>query len=134
MEKTKITEYRSGLSDERIRLVKSLNRSNRVPSTEFKVEHTEDEGDLAIISHNRGLLYNLDGTDLARLKAIEDALHRIDAWYLRRMRQLRRGNQREAGSRPSRGLPYASGARKISKRRASYRYVLASADPEPPEM
>jgi DnaK suppressor protein len=78
MDKKKLTGYSVRLSDERNRLTKAMNR-NRSAVNDIKVEHTEDEGDLAIISHDRELLYNLQETDLARLKAIDAALARLSS-------------------------------------------------------
>jgi len=45
---------------------------------EIKLENTEDEGDLATISHNKELLYNLHESDFQRLKSIQEALKRMD--------------------------------------------------------
>jgi DnaK suppressor protein len=58
-------------------LTESINR-NRVAADEIEYENTEDEGDLATISHNKELLYNLHEGDYARLKAIRLALNAID--------------------------------------------------------
>ena len=77
MDKRKLARLRKALTEEYDNLVKSLNRS-RQAEEEILLEKTEDEGDLALISHNRELLYNLAETDFRRLKAIEDALHRMD--------------------------------------------------------
>ena len=77
MDKRKLTRLRKALTDEYEGLVHSLNR-NREAGEEILLEKTEDEGDLALISHNKELLYNLAETDFRRLKAIEDALKRMD--------------------------------------------------------
>lgn len=77
MDKRKLQRITQALTEEYDNLVKSLNR-NREAEEEIKLEKTEDEGDLALISHNKELLYNLHETDFRRLKAIEDALGRID--------------------------------------------------------
>lgn len=58
-------------------LVKSINR-NRVAAEEIQHENTEDEGDLATMSHNKELLYNLHEGDYARLKSIQQALNALD--------------------------------------------------------
>lgn len=42
------------------------------------MENTEDEGDLAIISHERELLVTLQGSDFAWLRSIREAVERID--------------------------------------------------------
>ena len=76
MDKRKLGRLQKALSDERDTLVRTMNR-NRVAEEEILVEKTEDEGDLALLSHNKELLYNLHESDFRRLTAIEDALKRI---------------------------------------------------------
>src|SRR5712671_3200712 len=58
-------------------LSKSMNRS-RLAAEEIQIENTEDEGDLATISHDRDLLYHLHEGGFARLRFIEDAIKAID--------------------------------------------------------
>jgi len=58
MDAKKIKDTRQRLSREYDNLIKSVNR-NRIAAQEIKVENTEDEGDLATISHDKDLLYNL---------------------------------------------------------------------------
>ncbi len=77
MDKRKLQRIKEALTQEYDKLLESLNR-NREADEEIKLDKTEDEGDLALISHNKELLYNLHETDFRRLKAIEDALGRID--------------------------------------------------------
>lgn len=77
MDKRKLQRLEKALTEEYENLVKALNR-NRVAEEEIRVEKTEDEGDLALISHNKEILYNLHESDFRRLKAIEDALKRIN--------------------------------------------------------
>ena len=77
MDKRKIQQLRQTLSEEYENLVRALNR-NREAEEEIRLEKTEDEGDLATMSHNKEILYNLHETDFRRLKAIEDALGRMD--------------------------------------------------------
>ena len=72
-----IKAIRRRLSGEYEELIKSINRS-RLTVNEIKVENTEDEADLASISHDRHLLYNLHETDYARLRSIEEAIKAID--------------------------------------------------------
>jgi RNA polymerase-binding protein DksA len=43
------------------------------------LENAEDECDLATISHNRELLYDLRESDFHRLRSIEEALKAIDS-------------------------------------------------------
>ena len=57
------------MSSEDENLVKTINR-NRLAAEQIKVENTEDEGDLATISHDRDLLYNLHESDFQRLAPI----------------------------------------------------------------
>ena len=76
MDKRKLQRLERALTEEYGSLIKALNR-NRAAEEEILVEKTEDEGDLALISHNKELLYNLHESDFRRLKAIEDALKRI---------------------------------------------------------
>ncbi len=77
MDKRKLQRLQKALSGEHEGLVRTLDR-NRAAEEEILVEKTEDEGDLALISHNKELLYNLHETDFRRLQAIEDALKRIE--------------------------------------------------------
>jgi DnaK suppressor protein len=77
MDKRKLQQLRQTLSEEYGNLVQALNR-NRDAEEEIRLEKTEDEGDLATMSHNKEILYNLHETDFRRLKAIEDALGRMD--------------------------------------------------------
>jgi DnaK suppressor protein len=76
MDKRKQERLKKVLSEEYENIVRALNR-NRAAEEEILVEKTEDEGDLALISHNKELLYNLHESDFRRLKAIEDAFKRI---------------------------------------------------------
>jgi DnaK suppressor protein len=76
VDKRKLQRLEQALKEEYENLVKALGR-NRAAEEEILLEKTEDEGDLALISHNKELLYNLHESDFRRLKAIEDALKRI---------------------------------------------------------
>lgn len=73
MDAKKIQDIRRRLSSEHENLIKSIKR-NRTAAEDIKVEKTEDEGDLATISHDRELLYNLHESDFARLRFIQEAL------------------------------------------------------------
>lgn len=77
MDQKKVQKYRQRLDEEYQNLIRSINR-NRAAEAEIKLENTEDEGDLAAISHNKELLYNLHETDFQRLKSIQEALKRMD--------------------------------------------------------
>jgi hypothetical protein len=70
MDVKKIEHTRQRLSSEYENLIKSINRS-RLAEEEIKLENTEDEGDLATISHDRDLLYNLHEGGFARLLLIQ---------------------------------------------------------------
>jgi DnaK suppressor protein len=76
MDKRKQERLRKALTEDYENLVRALNR-NRAAEEEMLIEKTEDEGDLALISHNKEILYNLHESDFRRLKAIEDALKRM---------------------------------------------------------
>lgn len=77
MDARNLKDRRRRLSSEYENLVKSINRSRRA-AEEIKLENTEDEGDLASISHERELLYNLHESDYARLRYIEQAIKAMD--------------------------------------------------------
>jgi DnaK suppressor protein len=77
MDQKKLQKFRQRLLEEYQKLTRSINR-NRMAEEEIQLENTEDEGDLATISHNKELLYNLHESDFQRLKSIQDALKRMD--------------------------------------------------------
>jgi len=77
MDPRKLKVARKRLANEYEALTKSMKRG-RLTADEIKVENTEDEGDLAIISHARELFYNLQEGDLARLRSIEKAMEALD--------------------------------------------------------
>ena len=77
MDARKIKDTRQRLSSEYENLIKSINR-NRLTAEQITVENTEDEGDLATISHDRELLYNLHESDFQRLRFIQEALKALD--------------------------------------------------------
>jgi len=77
MDAKKIKSIRMRLSSEYEKLVKSMNRS-RQAAEEIQLENTEDEGDLATISHDRDLLYNLHEGGFTRLRFIQEAIKTID--------------------------------------------------------
>jgi RNA polymerase-binding transcription factor DksA len=55
MDEKKTQKFRQRLLEEYQKLIRSINR-NRLAEEEIKLENTEDEGDLATISHNRALI------------------------------------------------------------------------------
>jgi DnaK suppressor protein len=78
MDAAKIKEVRKRLASEYENLVKSLKRS-QIASEEIKLEKTEDEGDLASISHDRDVLINLHEGGFARLRLIQKAIEAVDS-------------------------------------------------------
>jgi DnaK suppressor protein len=128
----KLFDYRRRLTDERVRVIKSINR-NRDAADEIQVEHTEDEGDLAIISHDRALLYDLNQTDLAWLKAIREAVERIDRdQYGECLNCTEDIDERRLNAVPWVGLCLRC-QEQIESDRVSERHLAANAEPEPPE-
>src|SRR5947207_9318145 len=77
MNAKQIDEARKRLVMESEKLIQSISR-NRSAAEEITTENTEDEGDLATISHNKELLYNLHESDFARLKFIKEAIKAVD--------------------------------------------------------
>ncbi len=77
MDAKKSSDIQQRLSREYENLIKSINR-NRMAAEEIRQENTEDEGDLATISHNKELLYNLHESDFMRLRFIQEALKALD--------------------------------------------------------
>jgi DnaK suppressor protein len=77
MDAKKLKATRQRLAREYENLIRSISRA-RLAADEIKIEKTEDEGDLAVISHERELLYNLHEGDFARLRFIEEAMKSLD--------------------------------------------------------
>src|SRR4030095_2480200 len=77
VDEKKVQKFKQRLTEEYQKLIRSINR-NRLAEEEITLENTEDEGDLATISHNKELLYNLHESDFQRLKSIQKALKIID--------------------------------------------------------
>jgi DnaK suppressor protein len=73
----KLKDTRQRLACEYENLIQSIGRA-RLAADEITIEKTEDEGDLAAISHERSLLHNLYESDLARLRFIEEAMKGLD--------------------------------------------------------
>jgi DnaK suppressor protein len=73
----KIKRTRERLSRDYEKLIESINRS-RLAANEIRIENTEDEGDLATISHDRDILYNIHEGGFARLRCIQEAIKAID--------------------------------------------------------
>ncbi|HET9215969.1 MAG TPA: TraR/DksA family transcriptional regulator [Terriglobia bacterium] len=77
MDAKKLKVVRQRLEKQYEDLTKSMKRG-RLGADEIKIENTEDEGDLAMISHARELFYNLQEGALARLRSIEEAMEALD--------------------------------------------------------
>ena len=77
MDAKKMRNARKRLTTEYEHLIKSINR-NRADAEDIKVENTEDEGDLAIISHDKHLLSNLNQGAYDHLKFIKEAIRALD--------------------------------------------------------
>ncbi len=77
MDTKQIKEMRRRLTSEHEKLITSVKRS-RLAAEEIQLENTEDEGDLATISHARDLLYNLHEGGFARLRLVQEAIKAID--------------------------------------------------------
>ena len=77
MDDKKMQKFRQRLQEEYQKLLRSISR-NRLAEEEIKLENTEDEGDLATISHNKELLYNLHESDFARLRFIGEVIKALD--------------------------------------------------------
>ncbi len=77
MDAKQIKEMRRRLTSEYEKLVNSVNRS-RMAAEEIQLENTEDEGDLAMISHARDLLYNLHEGGFVRLRLVQEAIKAIE--------------------------------------------------------
>ena len=77
MDAKKLKVARQRLANEYEDLTESMKRG-RLAADEINVEATEDEGDLATISHARELFFNLQEGDLARLRSIEEAMEALD--------------------------------------------------------
>jgi DnaK suppressor protein len=77
MDAKKIKNARQRLTAQYGNLIESINR-NRAAAEDIKVENTEDEGDLAVISHDKHLLSNLHEGAYDLLKFIEEAISALD--------------------------------------------------------
>jgi RNA polymerase-binding transcription factor len=77
MDAKKLKNTRQRLTLEREKLIQSINRT-RAATVEIKIENTEDEGDLATISHDTAVLNNLNEGAFARLRFIEQAVKVLD--------------------------------------------------------
>ncbi len=77
MDARKIKDTRQRLMAEQAHLLKALERSQHA-AEEIRIEKTEDEGDLAAISHDRDVLSSLHEGNFARLQLIQKAITTID--------------------------------------------------------
>jgi len=78
MDAKHLRNSRLRLSAEYQNRFQAINRT-RLATKDLAVENTEDEYDLATISQNRELLYDLYESDLQRLRSIQEALQTIDS-------------------------------------------------------
>jgi RNA polymerase-binding protein DksA len=76
MQNKHFEDIRRRLVAERQRVLESFDRNTRYALSEFD-DTTRDAGDLASVSHDRGLLYRLQEADAKRLKAIDEVLSGI---------------------------------------------------------
>lgn len=77
MNAERIGTFRQRLSMEYESLIQKVHRS-RLAAVEVKLENTEDEGDLAVISHDRSILYNLHEGGLTRLRFVQRAIQALE--------------------------------------------------------
>jgi DnaK suppressor protein len=77
MDAIRTKKARQRLTSEHTSLRKSLERSQHA-AEEIKIEKTEDEGDLASISHDKDVLYRLHEGGFARLQLIQKAIEAIE--------------------------------------------------------
>ena len=77
MESIEAVDVRQRLSTEYRRLTQLLSR-NRTEVEAIRTENTEDESDLARISHNKDVLCNLQEANLTRMRLIENAIEALD--------------------------------------------------------
>jgi len=77
MDAKAIKNVRQRLANEYSTLLKSLERSQHA-ADEIRLEKTEDEGDLASISHDKDVLYSLHEGSFSRLQLIRKAIEAID--------------------------------------------------------
>lgn len=73
----KMTKTRERLALEYETLTRSIHR-RRIAADEIQLENTEDEGDLATISHDKDVLYHLHEGAFARLRLIDQAIKAFD--------------------------------------------------------
>src|SRR5438105_1076409 len=131
MDKTKLSEYRISLADAQHRLLGSINR-NRAAADEIKLENTEDEGDLAIISHERELLVTLQEGDFTWLRSIREAVERIEkGTYGECLTCGEDINEKRLTAIPWVAL-CISCQEETEMDRATFLHQTASVDPEPP--
>jgi RNA polymerase-binding transcription factor DksA len=78
MRKTNRAKLKERLLVERERTLASLNRKRCHDLTDFEDDTTRDAGDLASTSHDKDLLYRLQDSDAARLRAIDEMLSRLE--------------------------------------------------------
>ena len=132
MDAKKLRDTRQRLEGEYENLIKSINR-NRTAAGEIKLEKTEDDGDLATISHDRELFYNLHENDFTRLKFIKGAIKAMDRGQYGEC--VRCGE--DINEKRLEAVPWATMCIRCQEEteaeRTSSRTVLAGSDGEEPE-
>ena len=128
----KIKDARRRLSGQYDNLIKSINRK-RNAAEDIRLEKTEDESDLATISHDRDLLYTLHESDFARLRFIEQAMKAIDRGQYGKC--VRCGA--DINDKRLEAVPWAKmciGCQEETEAEHISPAVLASLEPEAPEL
>lgn len=76
MNTTTLKTLEKKLNEEARELAVAIQRS-RAAEEEIQIDNTEDQGDLAAISHDKALLHTLQESDCHRLRSIQEALDRV---------------------------------------------------------
>jgi len=77
MDKKRLDKYRKRLEQERKAILESIQKS-RSAEADLEVASNVDEGDVAVNSYQKELFFALQDSDAVRLKAVEDALNRLE--------------------------------------------------------
>ena len=128
----KIKDARRKLSGHYDNLIKSINRK-RNAAEDIRLEKTEDESDLATISHDRDLLFTLHESDFARLRFIEQAMKAIDRGQYGKC--VRCGE--DINDKRLEAVPWAKmciGCQEETEAEHISPTVMASLEPEAPEL
>jgi DnaK suppressor protein len=77
MDKKRREKYRKRLQQERQAIMRSI-ENRRCAETDLELNGNIDEGDIAFNSHEKDIVFALQDSDSVRLKAVEDALDRLE--------------------------------------------------------